>query len=59
MMQTPPSGAWLRALSGLFAAVAVMTLAACGGGSGAPNNPFAAPLPADRYARARLPRTRE
>ena len=41
MMQTPPSGSWLRTLYGLFAAVAVMTLAACGGGSGAPNNPYA------------------
>jgi len=38
MMQYPPSSAWLRALSGLFAALALMTLAACGGGGGAPFN---------------------
>ena len=44
MMQYPPSGSWLRTLYGLFAAVAVMTLAACGGGSGAPNNPYT-PVP--------------
>jgi hypothetical protein len=33
-------GSWLRALSGLLALVAVLTLSACGGGSGAPSNPY-------------------
>jgi hypothetical protein len=40
MLQHHPSGSWLRTLYGLLAAVAAMTLAACGGGSGAPNNPY-------------------
>jgi hypothetical protein len=40
MTDTRPYGSWLRALSGLLAAAAVLTLTACGGGSGAPNNPY-------------------
>lgn len=39
--------AWLRPAVTLLATVAVLSLSACGGGSGAPNNPFApvAPTP--------------
>src|SRR6187549_2481339 len=37
--------AWLRPLAGLFALVGVLALSACGGGSGAPNNPFTPPAP--------------
>ena len=33
--------AWLRPLLGLFAIAGVLVLSACGGGSGAPNNPYA------------------
>jgi hypothetical protein len=40
MTDTHPYGKWLRALSGFLAAAAVLTLTACGGGSGAPNNPY-------------------
>jgi hypothetical protein len=40
MTDTRPYGSWLRALSGFLAAAAVLTLSACGGGSGAPNNPY-------------------
>jgi hypothetical protein len=40
MTENRPFGSWLRAVSGLLAAAAVLTLAACGGGSGAPNNPY-------------------
>ncbi len=32
--------AWQRPLAGLFALAAVFALSACGGGSGAPNNPY-------------------
>jgi hypothetical protein len=31
---------WLRLLTGLVAVAGVLALSACGGGSGAPNNPF-------------------
>jgi hypothetical protein len=41
MMQARPFAAWLRPITGLFALVAVLALSACGGGSGAPNNPYA------------------
>lgn len=34
---------WLRPLVGLFALAGVLALTACGGGSGAPNNPYAPP----------------
>jgi hypothetical protein len=40
MTDNLPYGKWLRALSGFLAAAAVLTLTACGGGSGAPNNPY-------------------
>ncbi len=33
--------AWLRPLLGMFAIAGVLALSACGGGSGAPNNPYA------------------
>src|SRR5215471_19894531 len=33
--------AWLRTLLGLCAIAGVLALSACGGGSGAPNNPYA------------------
>ena len=33
--------AWLRSFAGLFALAGVLALSACGGGSGAPNNPYA------------------
>jgi hypothetical protein len=36
---------WLRPLAGLFALAAAVFLSGCGGGSGAPNNPYA-PTPA-------------
>jgi hypothetical protein len=35
---------WLRSFTGLFAVAGVLGLSACGGGSGAPNNPFTPPL---------------
>ena len=35
------SAAWLRPLLGLLATAGVLALSACGGGSGAPNNPYA------------------
>jgi len=44
MKQTRTFAAWLRPVAGLFALVAVLALSACGGGSGAPNNPYA-PVP--------------
>ena len=33
--------AWLRPFAGLTALAVLLTLTACGGGSGAPNNPYA------------------
>ena len=41
MADNPLVAVWLRRLAGLFALCAVLALSACGGGSGAPNNPFA------------------
>jgi hypothetical protein len=46
MTEIRPFGSWLRALSGLLAAAAVMTLTACGGGSGAPSQVLNPPAPA-------------
>jgi hypothetical protein len=43
MTANHPYAAWLRSLAGLVALAGVFVLSACGGGSGAPNNPFAAP----------------
>ncbi|HEX9302091.1 MAG TPA: hypothetical protein VF959_07055, partial [Casimicrobiaceae bacterium] len=48
--------AWLRPLAGIFALVGVLGLTACGGGSGAPNNPYA-PGPATPGPLAVLPAT--
>jgi hypothetical protein len=41
MADNPIVAVWLRRLTGFLALVAVLALSACGGGSGAPNNPFA------------------
>ena len=43
-MVEPRRTAWLRPFVTLLALVGVLSLAGCGGGSGAPNNPYA-PLP--------------
>ena len=40
MMKYRSTAGWLRAFAALFAASAVLGLSACGGGSGAPNNPY-------------------
>ena len=40
-----PYAAWLRSLASLAALAGLFVLSGCGGGSGAPNNPFA-PTPA-------------
>ena len=40
MTENRPFAAWLRMLAGLVALAGVLGLSACGGGSGAPNNPF-------------------
>ena len=41
MTEIRGSAAWIRPSSVFFALVGVLALDACGGGSGAPNNPFA------------------
>jgi hypothetical protein len=41
-----PFTAWLRPVLTLFGLAGLLTLAACGGGSGAPNNPYTPPPPA-------------
>ena len=41
MMHHRLFAAWPRPVAGVFALVAILALGACGGGSGAPNNPFA------------------
>ena len=46
--------AWLRPIAGIFALVGMLGLTACGGGSGAPNNPYA-PGPVTPAALAILP----
>ncbi len=56
MMEKRPLSAWLRPLAGIFALVGVLGLTACGGGSGAPNNPYA-PGPVTPAALAVLPAT--
>jgi hypothetical protein len=48
--------AWLRSLLGILALAGVLALSACGGGSGAPNNPYAAG-PGTPAALAILPAT--
>lgn len=40
-----PFTAWLRPVLTLLGLAGLLTLAACGGGSGAPNNPYAPPPP--------------
>ncbi len=40
MTENRLSAAWLRPLLGLLATAGVLALSACGGGSGAPNNPY-------------------
>jgi hypothetical protein len=47
---------WLRPVLGMFALAGVLALSACGGGSGAPNNPYAAG-PGTPAALAILPAT--
>ncbi len=47
--------AWLRPIAGIFALVGMLGLTACGGGSGAPNNPYA-PGPVTPAALADLAR---
>jgi hypothetical protein len=41
MTETRLPAAWLRPLLGLLAIAGTLALSACGGGSGAPNNPYA------------------
>ncbi len=55
-MNKRPLSAWLRPFAGIFALVGVLGLTACGGGSGAPNNPYA-PGPVTPAALAVLPAT--
>src|SRR4030095_14045745 len=50
------SAAWLRPLLGFIATAGVLALSACGGGSGAPNNPYA-PGPTTPAALTLLPAT--
>src|SRR5512145_2994452 len=43
MKQHRPFGAWIRPLAALAALAGAFLLGGCGGGSGAPNNPYAPP----------------
>src|SRR5512143_4352616 len=54
MTQSRPFAAWLRFFAGFVAVVGALALTACGGGSGAPNNPYA-PQPAPPGPLAVLP----
>ena len=54
MMANRLYAAWLRPLAGLLALAGVLALSGCGGGSGAPNNPYA-PLPPAPEALVVLP----
>ena len=56
MTENRLSAAWLRPLLGLLATAGVLALSACGGGSGAPNNPYA-PGPGTPAALTLLPAT--
>ena len=56
MTETRLSAAWLRPSSALLAIAGVLALSACGGGSGAPNNPYA-PGPGTPAALSILPAT--
>jgi hypothetical protein len=40
MLAHRPSAVWLRLVAGTFALAGLLALTACGGGEGAPNNPF-------------------
>ena len=44
MTRNRPIGAWIRPLAALTAVLGMFILGGCGGGSGAPNNPYA-PIP--------------
>ena len=46
MAQNPMNAPWLRPVLALFAFAGLLALGGCGGGSGAPNNPFAPKPPA-------------
>src|SRR4029434_6171838 len=57
MTENRLSAAWLRPLLGFIATAGVLALSACGGGSGAPNNPYA-PGPTTPASLTRVPATR-
>src|SRR5215471_20164022 len=42
MTENRPFAVWLRSIAGLVVLAGLLGLAGCGGGSGAPNNPFRA-----------------
>src|SRR5438128_3726468 len=46
MALTRTNARWLQPVFALFALVGLLVLGGCGGGSGAPNNPYAPPPPA-------------
>ena len=60
MTETRLFAGWLRSITGLVAVAGVLGLSACGGGSGAPNNPFLGVLtvlPASAVAYSGVPTT--